>query len=55
MNRLIWIVGVLAVVAFVLGGIIQAVSFLLWIAPVLLLTALLLFILNRSGGRRIPR
>jgi uncharacterized membrane protein len=55
MNRLIWTVGVLAVVALVLGGIIQAVSFLLWIAPVLLLTAILLFILNRSGGRRIPR
>jgi hypothetical protein len=55
MNRLIWIVGVLAVVALVLGGLIQAVSFLLWIAPVLFLAAILLVILNRSGGRRIPR
>ncbi|MDQ0820846.1 putative membrane protein [Arthrobacter sp. V4I6] len=55
MNRLIWIVGVLAIVALLLGGTIQAVSFLLWIAPVLLVTAVLLFILARSGGRRIPR
>jgi len=55
MKRLAWIVGVLAAVALLLGGIIPAVSFLLWIAPVLVLIAILLFILNRSGGRRIPR
>jgi hypothetical protein len=55
MNRLIWIVGVLAIAALLLGGTIEAVAFLLWIAPVLLLIAVLLFILNRSGGRRIPR
>jgi hypothetical protein len=55
MNRLIWIVGVLAVVALLLGGTVHAVAFLLWIAPVLVLIAILLFILKRSGGRRIPR
>jgi CBS-domain-containing membrane protein len=55
MKRLIWVVGALAIVALLLGGTIQAVGFLLWIAPVLLLIAILLFILNRSGGRRIPR
>jgi hypothetical protein len=55
MSKLMWIVGALAVVALLLGGTIQAVSFLLWIAPVLLVIAVLLFILNRSGGRRIPR
>lgn len=55
MSRLIWIVGILAIVALLLGATIQAVSFLLWIGPVLLLTAILLFILKRTGGRRIPR
>ncbi|MCU1512552.1 MAG: hypothetical protein JWO34_2392 [Arthrobacter sp.] len=55
MNKLIWIVGVLAIAALLLGGTIKAVSFLLWIAPVLLLISVLLCILNRSGGRRIPR
>jgi hypothetical protein len=55
MKRMLWIVGILAVVALLLGVALQALSFLLWVAPVFLLIAILLFILTRSGGRRIPR
>jgi uncharacterized membrane protein len=55
MRALIWTVGILALLAFIVGGTIKAVAFLLWVAPILLVIAVLLFILNRSGGRRIPR
>lgn len=55
MRALIWSVGTLALLALIIGGTIQAVAFLLWVAPILLVIAVLLFILSRSGGRRIPR
>ncbi len=55
MKALIWAVGVLALLAVIIGAAIKAVAFLLWIAPILLVVAVLLFILNRSRGRRIPR
>ena len=55
MGALIWIVGILALLALIIGATIKAVAFLLWVAPILLVIAVLLFILNRSGGRRIPR
>ena len=55
MRALIWTVGTLALLALIVGGTIQAVAFLLWVAPILLVIAVLLFILSRSGGRRIPR
>jgi cytochrome c-type biogenesis protein CcmH/NrfF len=42
------------VVFFILGAVVKAVAFLLWVAPVLLLAALLVFFVNRSGGKRIP-
>ncbi len=55
MKALIWAVGIFALLAVIIGATIQAVAFLLWVAPILLVTAVLLFILNRSRGRRIPR
>ena len=54
MNKLIWAIAVVAVLFFIVGAVVEAVSFLLWLAPVLLLAALLVFFVNRSGGKRIP-
>lgn len=55
MKALIWGAGILALLTFIIGGTIEALAFLLWASPVLLAAAVLLFILSRSGGRRIPR
>jgi hypothetical protein len=52
MNALIWIVLVIAVIFFILGGTVKAVSFLLWVAPILLVIAIVVFLMNRSRGRR---
>ncbi|HEY3576348.1 MAG TPA: hypothetical protein VGK98_21285 [Arthrobacter sp.] len=54
MKKLLWIILAVAVVFFIMGAVIKAVAFLLWVAPFLLLAALLVFFLNRSGGKRIP-
>lgn len=51
MNSLIWIAIIVAVVLFILGGTVKAVAFLLWVAPILLVIALVIFLMNRSGGR----
>jgi uncharacterized membrane protein len=53
-KQLIWIIAVVAVLFVIAGATIRAVAFLLWVAPVLLLAALLAFFLKRSGGKRIP-
>ncbi|WP_211881226.1 hypothetical protein [Pseudarthrobacter albicanus] len=55
MRGLIWTAGILALLALIIGAMIKAVAFLLWVAPILLVIAVLLFILKRSGGRRIPK
>lgn len=55
MKALMWSAGILALLAFIIGGTMEAFAALLWVAPVLLVTAVLLFILGRSRGRRIPR
>jgi uncharacterized membrane protein required for colicin V production len=52
MNALIWIVLVIAIIFFILGGTVKAVGFLLWIAPILLVIAVVVFLMNRSSGRR---
>jgi uncharacterized membrane protein len=54
MKKLFWIIVAVAVAFFIVGAVIKAVAFLLWVAPVLLLAAVLVFFLNRSGGKRIP-
>ena len=54
MKKLMWIIAVVAVLFFIVGATVKVVAFLLWVAPVLLLAAVLVFFLNRSGGKRIP-
>jgi uncharacterized membrane protein YjgN (DUF898 family) len=54
MKTLVLIVVVVAVVLLIVGLTVETLGFLLGVAPVLLLAALVLFVLNRSGGRRIP-
>lgn len=52
MNALLWIIAVIAIVLFILGGTVKAVGFLLWIAPILLVIAVVIFIMRMVGGRR---
>lgn len=54
MKKIMWIIAAVAVVFVIVGGTVEAVAFLLWVAPFLLIGAVLLFFLSRSGGRRIP-
>lgn len=54
MKKLLWAIAIIAVLFFILGALVKAVAFLLWVAPFLLLAAVLVFFLNRSGGKRIP-
>lgn len=54
MKKIMWTIAAVALVFLIIGGTVEAVGFLLWLAPILLLGAVLLFFLNRSGGRRIP-
>ncbi len=44
-----------AVVLFVLGLAVETLGFLAGVAPVLLIAALILLLLGRFRGRRIPR
>ncbi|MBT1004373.1 hypothetical protein KIH31_17440 [Paenarthrobacter sp. DKR-5] len=48
MNSLLWIILAIAIVFFIIGGLVKAVGFLLWIAPILLVVAIVMFFLNRS-------
>lgn len=54
MRSLIWVLGVLAVIALIVGAIVKVLAFLLWIGPILLLVAVALWVMNRSGNRQIP-
>lgn len=53
MKHLFWILAVIAIVFFILGGVVKAVGFLLWIAPILLIAAIVMFFLDRSKSRRV--
>jgi hypothetical protein len=55
MKKLALILFALAVVLLISGLAVQTLAFLLVAAPVLAVVAVVLLILNRSGGRRIPR
>jgi hypothetical protein len=46
---------ILAGICFILGLAVETLRFLLGVAPVLLIVAVLLLLLRRSRGRRIPR
>ncbi|WP_171046736.1 hypothetical protein [Pseudarthrobacter sp. NamE5] len=55
MRALIIAIAVVAVVLFILGLAVEALGYFLGVAPVLLIVALLLLLLTRFRGRRIPR
>lgn len=51
MSALLWTLAVIAIVLFIIGGTVKAVGFLLWIAPIVLVVAVIMFFVNR--GRRV--
>ncbi|WP_284764411.1 hypothetical protein [Arthrobacter sp. efr-133-R2A-63] len=51
MSALLWILAVIAIVLFIIGGMVKAVGFLLWIAPIVLAAAVIMFFVNR--GRNV--
>jgi uncharacterized membrane protein required for colicin V production len=55
MKALVWVIGAAALVLLLIGLTVQALGFLIGAAPVLLVVAVVLLLLNRSGGSRIPR
>ena len=48
-------VRIVAVVLLIVGFVVQSLGFLMGVAPILLVVAVMLLLLNRSGGHRIPR
>lgn len=54
MSTLIWVLGILALIALILGAVVKVLAFLLWIAPILLVVAVALYVMNRTGKRQIP-
>ena len=55
MKKLAVILVVVAAVAFVLGLAVKALNFMLGVAPVVLAVAVVLVLMSRFRGRRIPR
>jgi hypothetical protein len=55
MRALVVAILVVAVVLFIVGLAVRTLGFLLGVAPVLVAVALVLLLLNRFRGRRIPR
>ena len=53
MNTLLVIVAILAVILLIVGGIVEAVQFLLWVGLVLLIVAAIAFLLRVITGRRV--
>jgi uncharacterized membrane protein required for colicin V production len=54
MKMLVWIIGIVAAIFLIAGLTVKALGFLLGVAPILLVVAVVLLILSRSHGRRIP-
>jgi hypothetical protein len=54
MKLLVLIIFIVAAVLLALGVAVSTLNFLLGVAPILVIVALVLLFLNRSGGRRIP-
>ena len=44
----------MALIAIIVGAVVKVLAFLLWIAPILVAVAIALFVMNRTGYRRIP-
>jgi len=52
-NTLLIIAAILAVILLIVGGIVEAVQFLLWVGLVLLIVAAIAFLLRVISGRRV--
>jgi hypothetical protein len=53
MNILLIVLAVLAVILLIVGGVVEAVQFLLWVGLVLLIVAAIAFLLRVITGRRV--
>lgn len=52
MNILFWIIIIVAVVLLVLGGLLEAVRFLLWVGIALVLIAVIAWLLRKISGKK---
>lgn len=52
MNILLIIVGIIAVVLLLTGGLVQSLNFLLWVGIVLAVIALIVWLVRMLSGRR---
>ena len=52
MNILFWIIAIIAVVLLIVGGIVEAVRFLLWVGIALLLLAVIAWALRKISGSK---
>lgn len=52
MNVILGIVAVIAIVFFIIGGTVKALEFFLWVAPILLVVAIIVFLFRMISGRR---
>jgi hypothetical protein len=52
MNILLIIVAIVAIALLLTGGLVKAVSFLLWVGIVLLIIAVIAFLIRSISGRR---
>jgi hypothetical protein len=52
MNILFWIIAIIAIVLLVVGGVVEAVRFLLWVGIALLLLAVIAWALRKIGGSK---
>jgi uncharacterized membrane protein required for colicin V production len=55
MKNMVWVIAAAALVLLVIGLTVPGLGFLIGAVPVLLVVAVVLLWLNRSGGHRIPR
>ncbi|MEO6116171.1 MAG: hypothetical protein ABIP33_07285 [Pseudolysinimonas sp.] len=53
MNILLIIIGVVAVVLLLTGGLVQSLNFLLWVGIVLAVIALIVWLVRVISGRRV--
>jgi hypothetical protein len=53
MGILFVIIAIIAIVLAVTGGLIHAVSFLLWVGIILLILAVIAFLIRSISGRRV--
>jgi hypothetical protein len=53
MSILFVIIAIVAIVLAVTGGLVHAVSFLLWVGVILLILAVIAFLIRAISGRRV--